>query len=111
MADLDRRITVRLTVTGTNDFGESTETVTDFDVWAMLVQDQVARNVETGGTYGLANRTWRVRFNQAFVDAQEAGQTITVVSGDEDPDVVTGVGEPAMRGPLRRRRFLDLVTA
>ena len=111
MPDLDRRITVRVVSETVNDFGEAVTTTTDFPVWGALIQDQVARNVETGGNYGLAARTWRVRFDQRFVAAQAAGQTITVVSGDEDPDVVTGVGEPTMRGPLRRRRFLDLVTA
>ena len=110
MPELDRRIVVRVAVEGVNAFGETTVETVDHNVWAMLIQDQVARNVETGGTYGLAARTWRVRFDQRFVDAQEAGQTITVVYGDEDPDRVTGVGEPTTRGPLRRRRFLDLVT-
>lgn len=110
MPELDRRVTVRVVAEGFNDFGEYTEIATDFPAWAQLVQDKVARNVETAGTYGLAARTWRVRFDQRFVDAQEAGQSITVVYGSEDPDIVTGVGEPTTRGPLRRRRFLDLVT-
>ena len=107
---LDRRITVRITSTTRNDFGEPVEATTDLQVWATLVQDNVARNIGEGGNYGLAARTWRVRFDQRFLTAHEAGQTITVLSGDEEPDVVTGVGEPTMRGPLRRRRFLDLVT-
>ena len=107
---MDRRIVLRVSGETTNSFGEYTETTTEYPAWAMLIQDKVARNVGVSGTYGLAARTWRVRFDQRFVDAQEAGQTITVVYGDEEPDRVTGVGEPETRGPLRRRRFLDLVT-
>ena len=104
------RFIVRVVGESTNQFGEHVETTTNYPAWARLIQDTVARTVEAGGVYGLAARTWRVRFNQAFVDAQEAGQTITVVYGTEEPDRVTGVGEPTTAGPLRRRRFLDLQT-
>ena len=110
MPSLDRRITVRVSDGRFNDFGEPTGGTVDHEVWAALIQDSVARNVEAGGTYGLAARTWRVRFDARFLTAHEAGQTITVVSGDEEPDIVTGVGEPTTRGPVRRRRFLDLTT-
>ena len=110
MPELDRRVTIRIVSTGTNSFGESTEVTTDHPAWGMLVQDSVARSLDAGGVYALAARTWRVRFNQALLDAHEAGQTITVVYGSEDPDIVTGVGEWLPRGAPRRRRFLDMVT-
>ena len=111
MPELDRRITVRVATETTNDFGESESVTTDHRVWGALIQDSVARSIDAGGTYGLAARSWRVRFNQAFLTAHEAGATITVVYGDEDADVVTGIGEPEVRrGENRRRRFLDLLT-
>ena len=110
MADLDRRLTLRISVEGVSEFGEYEETTDVYDVWGQLLQDGVARNVEQGGTYGLAARTWRVRFDQRFLTAHEKGQTITVVSGTEGADIVTGIGEPTPRGEKRRRRFLDLVT-
>ena len=111
MPDLDRRVIVRVAVDSTNAFGEPVSTTVDYPAWAELLQDTVARNVEAGGTYGLAGRTWRVRFDQRFLTAHEAGSTVEVISGGEDPDIVTGVGEPAtMRGEHRRRRFLDLTT-
>ena len=111
MPDLDRRVIVRVAVDSTNAFGEPVSTTVDYPAWAELLQDTVARNVEAGGTYGLAGRTWRVRFDQRFLTAHEAGSTISVVYGGEEPDIVTGVGEPAtMRGEMRRRRFLDLTT-
>ena len=79
MPSLNRRITVRRSVTAANDFGEVVTTVTDFNVWAELRQDRLARNVDVGGLYSLADRVWRVTFNQAFVDAHAAGNTLSVV--------------------------------
>ena len=110
MADLDRRIVLRVQASGPGQFGEEVTTTVDHPAWAQLLQDNVARSIEVGGTYGLAARTWRVRFDQRFVTAHEAGQTITVVYGAEDGDVVNALGEPTTRGPQRRRRFLDLST-
>ena len=107
MPMLDRRITVRVTTTGVNDFGEPTTTTTDYPVWATLVQDRLARNVDVGGIYALADRVWRVRFNQAFLDAHAAGNSVSVIVGTEEPDTVTGVGEPERAD---RRRFLDLLS-
>ena len=107
MPALDRRVTVRVASEGVNDFGEPVPTTTDYPVWATLMQDRLARNIEAGGVYALADRVWRVRFNQAFADAHAAGQTISVIYGAEDPDIVTGIGEPARAD---RRRFLDLLS-
>ena len=76
----------------------------------MLVQDRLARNVEAGGVYALADRAWRVRFDKRFVDAQAAGSALSIIYDvDTDPDIVTGVGEPVTRD-VRRRRFLDLLS-
>ena len=106
---LDRRITVRVATTTRNHFGEPVSTATDYPVWATLIQDRIARNIETGGTYGLADRVWRVRFNQAFPDALTAGHRVSVIYDDgADPDIVTGIGEPDDR--VNRRRFLDLLS-
>ena len=110
MPELDRRVRVSVETEGVNDFGESTTITVNYNVWGQLIQDTVARSIDAGGTYALAARTWRVRFNQALLDAHEAGQSITVVYGSEDPDIVTGVGEWLPRGAPRRRRFLDMVT-
>ena len=107
MPALDRRVTVRVAFEGVNDFGEPVSTTTDYPVWATLMQDRLARNVDAGGVYALADRVWRVRFNQALVDAHAEGHTIRVIYGAEDPDVVTGVGEPVR---VNRRRFLDLLS-
>ena len=107
MPSLDRRITVRLSVAGRNQFGEPETVTTDLPQWAMLTQDRIARNIETGGAYALASRAWRVRWSQAIVDAHAAGAEISVVYDGADPDIVTGIGEPERAG---RRRLLDLLT-
>ena len=107
---LDRRITVRVASTTTNDFGEPVESTTDYQVWALLLQDRLARSIGVEGAYALADRVWRVRFNQRFVDAHAAGQTVSIVTGlagEDDPDTVTGIGEPSKAD---RRRYLDLLS-
>lgn len=111
MAELDRRITIRITRDSVNQFGEPLDETDDFPTWAAFISSSVDRVIGEAGTQGYATRSWRVRFDQRFLTAHEAGSTITVDYGAEDPDIVTGVGEPTtIRGPLRRRRFLDLVT-
>ena len=113
MASLDRRLTIRVCTTSHSVFGEPVPVVTDYPVWALLVQDGVARSIEVGGTYGLASRVWRVRFDKRIIDAHAAGAEVAVVYGAEDAevDIVTSVGEPdTMRGEKRRRRFLDLLS-
>lgn len=120
MPGLDRRITVREVVPGEPDvFGRPTDpTNVDTPVWAMLLQDRVARELIVGGTYGDSNRVWRVRYRQSFADAIAAGRTVRVIMGDipgedepqpvdADFDVVTGIGEPTEG---ERRRYLDLLT-
>ena len=110
MPELDRRLLVIVETESTNSFGESTTITVNYNVWGQLIQDTVARSIDAGGVLALAARSWRVRFNQAFLVAHQAGQTITVVYGSEDPDIVTAVGEWLPRGAPRRRRFLDMVT-
>ena len=111
---LDRRIVVRVASTVANHFGEPETTTTDYPVWAMLVQDRLARNIGEGGAYATADRVWRVRYNQAIVDAHATEGSISVLPGDgADPDIITGIGEPTGRGGFmvnRRRRFLDLLS-
>ena len=110
MPMLDRRIVVRVSTEGVNQFGETETTTTDRSVWATLIQDKLARNIEVGGAYAEAGRVWRVRFDQRFVDAQSAGM-LSIIRPGEDADIVTGIGEPAPRARPNRRRFLDLLTA
>ena len=110
MAELDRRITVKITRDSFNRFGEPTGETDDFPTWAAFIASTVDRVLTEGGAQGYASRSWRVRFDQRFLTAHEKGCPIRVDYGAEEPDVVVAVGEATTRGPLRRRRFLDLVT-
>lgn len=112
---LDRRITVRTTVTGTNSFGETTETTTDYAVWGQLIQDNLGRQFGEGGVYATADRVWRVRFNQAYLDALAVEGSVKVIyfdgGGDDgSTDTISTIGEPPARDRMRRRQFLDLLS-
>ena len=98
---LDRRITVRRTVTGTNDFGESTETVTDFQVWAG-VADLSAFDVESeGGTFTNRLRKWTIRWRSDFVSFDTS--ELSVIDGAEMFNVTNLVRQ---QDGAERRRFM-----
>ena len=118
MPALDRRITVRVSTTGFNAFSEPESTTTDYPVWATLVQDRVTRGIGEAGVYANADRVWRVRFNQVFLDAIGSGEQVDVIVGSVQAaadgsmpnanfDTITGIGEPERAD---RRRFLDLLS-
>ena len=112
---LDKRVTVRTTVTGVNDFGETVETTTNYPVWAQLIQDKLARNIGVGGVYALANRVWRVRYNRAFLDALAVEGSVKVIyfegGGDDgSTDIISTIGEPPDRDRMKRRQYLDLLS-
>ena len=120
---LDRFAIVRTTVSGVNDFGETVETSTDHRVWAQLIQDGIARGFGEGGVYANADRAWRTRWNQAFLDAiADEGRVIVIYEGVEAPDpgtdfrhdTITRIAEPTGAGVgvqgNRRRRYLDLLS-
>jgi len=120
---LDRLVIVRTSVTTFNDFGESVEVTTDHRVWAQLLQDGIARTAFEGGVYANADRVWRVRYNQLYVDAlSEEGNLYVLYEGVTEPDpsldfkhdIITRTAEPTGAGrnvrENRRRRFLDLLS-
>ena len=79
MPALDRRITVRRSVEGTNDFGEYTETVTDFQAWAS-VADLSAFDVESeGGTFSKRLRKWMIRWRSDLATANTS--ELSVIDG------------------------------
>ena len=75
------------------------------EVWARKLQDGVARTLEGFGGYGVASRSYRVRYNVLLVAAIEAGETIKVMDGGHE-QTIDALGEPERAG---RRRFLDLI--
>ena len=79
MPTLDRRITVRRTVQGTNAFGEYEETTTDYPVWAS-VSDLSAFDVESeGGTFTNRLRKWGIRWRADFAAIETA--ELSVIEG------------------------------
>ena len=102
MPALDRRITVRRTVLDVNDFGETTETATDFPVWAG-VGDLSAFDVESeGGSFTERLRKWEVRWRADFAafDVDE----LAVIDGGETFNVTNLVRQ--REGQERRRMML-----
>ena len=100
---LDRRITVRRTVAGTNAFGEPTETVTDYPVWAGIA-DLSAFDVEQeGGVFTARLRKWRVRYRADIAGATTA--ELSVIDGADTYNVTNIVRQ---RDGAERRRFMEI---
>ena len=103
MPTLDRRITVRRTVQGVNDFGETTEVVVDFPIWAG-VADLSAFDVEQeGGSFDERLRRWNIRWRADF--AAFTISELTVLDTGESFNVTNVVRQPD-RG--ERRRFMQI---
>ena len=106
MPDLDRIISVEYTTTTVGRDGSEEVTTTPLgEVWARKVQDSVSRTLEGFGGYGVAARSYRVRYNALLVTAIETGETVKVTDGGYE-QIIEAVGEPERSG---RRRFLDLI--
>ena len=104
MSVLDRRVTLRFSRTFLNRFGESETETTERGIWAGLLQDSVARSLTAEGAYGLASKTYRIRYAADLLVALEGGNTVNLIDGTETM-VVAGAGEPRTAD---RRRFLDI---
>ena len=103
MPALDRRITVRHTVTTRNQFGESEETVTNFPLWATRHDASQLDKEEAGGSLTLAARAYVVRYSSELADAITS--ELSVIDGSLTLDC-TNVTEATVRG--ERRKFLRL---
>ena len=67
MAELDRRIVVKIATNSENAFGEPTGDTDDFPTWAAFISSSVDRVLTEGGAQGYAGRAWRVRFDQRLL--------------------------------------------
>ena len=103
MPALDRRITVRRTVTTRNQFGESEETVTDFPQWATREDFTQTDKEMAGGTLTTATRGYVVRYRSEIADALTT--ELSVVDGVLTLDC-TNITEATVRG--ERRKFLRI---
>ena len=103
MPALDRRITVRHTVTTRDLFGESVETTTDYPQWATRQDASQHDKEEAGGTLTLASRVYVVRYSSALADAITS--EISVIDGTLTLDC-TNITEATRLG--ERRKFLRI---
>ena len=110
MPGLDRRITVRTTTTGTDDFGRPTGQVNhDFTVWASRMDKNAQRVLDEGGAIGTRKRTYRIRYRKDILEATLDATARVIDDGLEM--TIQNVVTAADTGPLReRRRFLELET-
>ena len=101
MPALDRRITVRRTVTARNQFGESVETTTDYRLWATREDASQADKEEAGGTLTLASRAYVIRYRADLAAAPTS--ELAVLDGTVLLDA-TNITEASRQG--ERRKFL-----
>ena len=101
MPALDRRITVRRTVTTRNQFGESVETTTDYPQWATREDASQADKELAGGSLTQAVRAYIVRYRAELAEAITS--ELTVLDGGLTLDC-TNITEASRRG--ERRKFL-----
>ena len=109
MPGLDRRITVRTTTTGQDEFGRPTGAQnTDREVWAARMDKDSARVVDEGGAIGLRKRTYRIRYRKDILEATQEDATARVIDAGLEL-TIESVITAADSGPLaERRRFLEL---
>ena len=103
MPALDRRITVRHTVTARDQFGEPVETTTDYPLWATREDFSQADKELAGGVLTFATRSYIVRYRAEIADAITS--ELSVVDGPLTLDA-TNVTEATLRG--ERRKYLRI---
>ena len=104
MPGLDRRIVVRVAVSGTNDFGEPTETTTDYPMWAGAADLSAFDVSEEGGEFTSRLRKWMVRWRSEIAVA-DLGTTQVRVIDDELIYNVTNIVRQ-QDGRARRRMMI-----
>ena len=103
MPALDRRITVRRTVTARDQFGESVETTTDFPQWCTREDASQADKETAGATLTQATRAYLIRYRGELADAITS--ELSVIDGGLTLDA-TNVTEATPQG--ERRKFLRI---
>ena len=106
---LDRLITVVVRAPMTRD--EHGEIVPGAEIansrrWADLVDNSVARVLETGGARGDADRVYRVRYFAILANARPVNVKVTDDAGSVF--TVTEISEETGRNSETRRRWLEM---
>ena len=103
MPALDRRITVRRTLTTRDLFGEHDLDVTDYPQWATRLDLSQADKEQAGGVLTQASRAYIVRYRAALADALTS--EISIIDGGLTLNA-TNITEATLRG--ERRKFLRI---
>ena len=103
MPALDRRITVRRTVTTRNQYGESVETTTDYPQWSTREDFSQADKETAGGSLTQASRSYIVRYRAEIADAITS--ELSVLDGTLTLDAIN-ITEATRLG--ERRKFLRI---
>ena len=103
MPALDRRIVIRRTVTARDQFGESTETTTDYPQWATREDASQADKETAGGTLTQAVRGYIVRYRAEIADPITS--ELSVIDGGLTLNC-TNITEATLLG--ERRKFLRI---
>ena len=106
MPALDRRIIVRHAEHGVNDFGEPTEEVTEFPVWATRLDASLIDAATAGGDVDTATRSYIVRWRREFAEA--VASELSVIEGLQTHSVDNIIEQARERD--ERRRFLRIET-
>ena len=101
MPALDRRITVRRTVTTRNQYGESVGTTTDYPQWATREDASQSDKEQAGGALTQATRGYLIRYRAELADAITS--ELSVVDGALTLNC-TNITEATRQG--ERRKFL-----
>ena len=103
MSGLDRRITVRRSVSDFNIYGEPETIVTDWPVWATRL-DASLLDAAQGGQLDTASRTYIIRWRREIAEA--TASQIFVLEGDATLNATNIVEQVRERDA--RRRFLRI---
>ena len=104
MPALDRRITVRRSISTFNQYGEVEKTSTDFRMWATRMDASVIDAEMAGGSLNTATRTYRIRWRGDLADA--TASELAVIEDDETLNILNVMEQSGQRA--ERRRFLDI---
>ena len=104
MPTLDRRITVRRTVSDFNQYGEAETIVTDWPSWATRLDASLLDAAQAGGSLDTASRTYIVRWRREIAEAQAS--QIFVLEGDATLKATNIIEQARVRD--ERRRFLRI---
>ena len=104
MPGLDRRITVRRSVSDFNIYGEPETIVTDWPSWATRLDASLLDAAQAGGQLDTASRTYIIRWRREIAEA--TASQIFVIEGTATLNATNIVEQVRERDA--RRRFLRI---